>query len=270
MSRVAKYYAEHATARPENCGGLRNKDEVEEIGQRVINHIEPFTCKATHYGRRGAPGSTYLPSDDTVKKMHALFQEQNYAHNSYSLYYSVFVHQFNLGFGHPATDVCATCAKYKLKMKDPHITDDERKTEAAMFILHRRRGRVFYNMLGKFKEQSLTLCFDMMKNLVFPRTPVGQAYYSRQLYMYVFGVVVYYGIDSAQNKDDVHLYVWMEHENKKDSNMISSDLADCLRVRLNREARTAYRLRLFSDSCFGQNKNMNVIFMLQALRKKIT
>ena len=137
-----------------------------------------------------------------------------------------------------------------------------------MFILHRRRARVFYDMLGIFEEQSLTLCFDMMQNLVFPRTPVGQAYYSRQLYMYVFGVVVHTSKDSAQNKDDVHLYVWMEHENKRDSNMISSALDDYLRVRLNGEARTANRLRLFSDTCLGQNKNMNVIFMLQALRKK--
>ena len=54
----------------------------------------------------------------------------------------------------------------------------------------------------------------MMQNLVLPRTPVGQTYYSRQIYVYVFGVVVRYGNDSAQNKDDVQLYVWMEHENK--------------------------------------------------------
>ena len=60
----------------------------------------------------------------------------------------------------------------------------------------------------------------------------------------------------------------MEHENKKDSNMISSALDDCLRVRLNGEDRTANRLRLFINSCFGKNKNMNVIFMLQALMKK--
>ena len=124
-------------------------------------------------------------------KRHALFQEQNYVHISYSLYYSVFVHQFNLGFGHPATDACATCSNYKLKMKDPHMTDEERKTEAVMFILHRRRVRVFYDMLGIFEKKSFTLCFDMMQNLFFPRTPVGQAYYSRQLYMFVFGVVVH-------------------------------------------------------------------------------
>ena len=86
--------------------------------------------------------------------------------------------------------------------------------------------------------------------------------------MYAIGVAVHYGNDSAQNKDDVHLYVWMEHENKKDLNMIYTALDDCLRVRLNGEARTANRLRLFSDSCFGQNNNVNVISMLQALRKK--
>ena len=153
-------------------------------------------------------------------------------------------------------------------MKDPHMTDEERKTEAVMFILHRRRAWVFYDMLGIFDKHSLTLCFDMMQNLVLPRTPVSQAYYSRQLYMYVVGVVVHYGKDCAQNKDDVHLYVWMEHENKKDSNMISYALDDSLRVRLNGEARTVNMLQLFSDSYYGQNKNMNVIFRLQAQWKK--
>ena len=150
---------------------LRRDDSV------VINHIESFTFKASHYGQRGAPGRKYLPSDYSVKKIHALFQEKNHAHISFSLYYSVLVHQLNLGFGHSATDVCATCAKYKLIMKDPHMTDDERKTEAAMFVLHRHRAGVFYDVLGKVDEQSLTLCFDMIQNLVLSRIPVGQAYY---------------------------------------------------------------------------------------------
>ena len=109
---------------------------------------------------------------------------------------------------HSATDACATCANYKLKMKVPHMTDEERKTETAMFILHRRRAQVIHDMHGISEEQSFTLCFDMIQNC--------QAYDSRQLYMYVFDVVVHYGKDCAQHKDDAHLHVWIEHENKKD------------------------------------------------------
>ncbi|CAL8285198.1 unnamed protein product [Boreogadus saida] len=41
---------------------------------------------------------------------------------------------------------------------------------------------------------------------------LGQAYYSRQMYLYLFGVVVHHGEKSHQTKDDVHLYVWQENE----------------------------------------------------------
>ena len=67
--------------------------------------------------------------------------------------------------------------------------------------------------------------------------------------------------------NDVHLYVWQEHQHRKDSSMTASALhhcfTDCLRGRLH----NATQLRLFSDSCYGQNKNMNVLSMLLALRK---
>ena len=46
---------------------------------------------------------------------------------------------------------------------------------------------------------------DMVENLVLPRTPIGQAYYSRQLYLHVFGVVLHRA-DGTQRKEDVHLY----------------------------------------------------------------
>ena len=77
--------------------------------------------------------------------------------------------------------------------------------------------------------------------------------------MYLFRVVVHHGKDSRQTKDDIHLYTWMEHENKKDSNMISLALDHCFRQQLNGFSRQTGRLRMFSDSCFGQNKNMNVL-----------
>ncbi|CAL9702359.1 unnamed protein product [Knipowitschia caucasica] len=106
-----------------------------------------------------------------------------------------------------------------------------------------------------------------MQNLVLPRTPIGQAYYSRQLYMYVFGVVVHHGKGSKQAMEDVHLYTWMEHENRKGSNMTASALDHCFREELSGAVHRAQRLRLFSDSCFGQNKNMNLLSMLFALMK---
>lgn len=262
MSRVAKYYALNATARPERRGGARKVAENDDKKQLVMDHIQTFTCRASHYGGRGAPGRKYLPSDLSVARMHKLFDQQHHDLVSYSMYYAVFRQHFNLGFGHPATDACSSCARFQLRVKDPSLTEEEKRSEAASFILHRRRARVFYDLLGKVDHDAVTLCFDMMQNLILPKTPIGQAYYSGQLYMYVFGVVVYHGKGSKQAVDDVHLYTWMEHENRKDSNMTASALDHCFRQQLSDAVHRAQSLRLFSDSCFSQKKNMNLLSML--------
>ncbi|KAK5867599.1 hypothetical protein PBY51_012071 [Eleginops maclovinus] len=139
-SRVARYYAETAEARPERRGGARNIEGNDNRRQLIIDHIKTFTCRASHFGRRGAPGRRYLPTDLSVRKMHELFEAVNHAHTSYSLYYSVFANNFNLGFGHPATDVCSDCAKYKFRIKDPNMTEAERQIESASFIFPHSRG----------------------------------------------------------------------------------------------------------------------------------
>ena len=80
--------------------------------------------------------------------------------------------------------------------------------------------------------------------------------------MYVFGVVLHHGEGGAQSRNDIHLYSWMEYENCKNSNMIASALNHCFRHVLNQKMFRSKTLRLFSDSCYGQNKNMNVLSML--------
>ena len=125
-----------------------------------------------------------------------------------------------------------------------------------------------YDLLGKVNHDAVTVCFDMMQNVILPRTPIGQAYYSRQLYVYVFGVVLHHGKESKQAVDDVHLYTWMEHENRKGSNMTASAPDHCLRQQLSGALHRAQRLRLFSDSCFGQNKNINLLSILFSFMKE--
>ena len=95
------------------------------------------------------------------------------------------MYDFNLAFGHPAVDICSTCLKSKFQLKNPSITDQEKQELSAMYILHRRRTRRFYECLNNVQD-SFTVCFDIMENLVLPKWPIGQSFYSRQLYMYVF------------------------------------------------------------------------------------
>ena len=117
-------------------------------------------------------------------------------------------------------------------------------------------------------ENSIIICLDMMENMVLPKSPIGQSYYSRQLYLYLFGVVVHGGRNSEQSKDDIHMYVWGEHASRKDSNLFASALSHCLRFPLRGRINKSESLQLFSDLCYSQNKNMTVLSMLFALRQE--
>ncbi len=141
--------------------------------EAVRDHIKTFTCRASHYARHGAPGRKYLPVDLNVKKIHELFCHQNEEQISYSLYYSVFMYDFDLGFGHSSKDVCSTCMKFKLKQKDPELSDEEKHKEYALFVLHRCKGHRFYFLLNDVGE-SFTISFDMMQDMVLPSHPLGR------------------------------------------------------------------------------------------------
>lgn len=177
------------------------------------------------------------------------------------------MYDFNLGFGHPSKDVCSTCIKFRLRLKDPEISDEQKRKESALFMLHRRKGRKFYDLLNAVGE-SFTISFDMMQNMVLPKSPIGQTYYSRQLYQYVFAVVRHRGRGMNQRREDIHLYTWLENQNKKDSNMVASALQHYLGNVAFNELCEYNELRLFSDSCYGQNKNVSVLAMLFALKKR--
>ena len=267
LTGVAKYWFEKGVARPENRGGSRNVNENTIKRKAVQDHIKTFMCRASHYARRGCPGRKYLPSDLSIAKMHKLFQEQSDKEVNYAFYYNIFIYDFNLGFGHPAKDICSECVKFKSQIKNPGLSDQDKKVGSARFVLHRRRARKFYDLMNDVDE-TYTITFDIMENLVLPKTPIGQAYYSRQLYFYVFGIVRHRGRDGTQGKKDVDLFVWLEFQNRKDSNMVASALHHYL-GNVVRDELAHYRvLRLFSDSCYGQNKNINVLSMLFALRKQ--
>ncbi|CAL9701146.1 unnamed protein product [Knipowitschia caucasica] len=266
LCNIAKFWKQNGVPMPERRGGARRSEERAAKREAIREHIQTFTCRASHYARRGAPGRKYLPVDLNVRKIHELFHSQNEQQISYALYYSVFMYDFNLGFGHPAKDVCSTCIKSRLKLKDPEMSDEEKRKEAALFMLHRRKARKFYDCLNAVSD-TYTVSFDMMQNLVLPKSAIGQTYYSRQLYQYVFGVVRHRGCGAGQKKEDVHLYTWLENENKKDSNMVASALQHYLsRVACN-ELSHHKELRLFSDSCYGQNKNVSMLAMLFSLKK---
>lgn len=268
LTRIAAYYVSHHEARPERRGGCRNNERKLEVREAIKAHVSRFMCRASHYGRKDQAGRKYLPSDLSVAKMYKLFLEQNHQQVSYALYYSVFKYDFNLGFGHPATDICSTCVSLKSKIRNLDQTQWDKAQHAAEYLMHRRRARAFYDLLNQ-QENSVTVCFDIMENLVLPKSPIGQTYYSRQLYLYVMGIVWHHGKGSRQSEEEVSLYVWCEWENRKDSNMVASAVHDFVTRRMAEPLTRHPNLRLFSDACPGQNRNSTMIGMLFSLSREL-
>ncbi|XP_041355618.1 uncharacterized protein LOC121373208 [Gigantopelta aegis] len=158
VQNIAKYWLQTGQARPENRGGARNREKHNLKKERIRTHISTFTCRASHYARREAPGRKYLPSDLSVAKMHKMFIDQNHEQVSYTLYWSVFVYDFNLAFGHPAKDICSTCVKFRMQIKNPELSEEEKREQITLFMFHRRRAHSFYN-IRKCGNRSPFSCF---------------------------------------------------------------------------------------------------------------
>lgn len=144
VCRVAKYWLETGETRPETRGGHRGNIELAEKKEMARLHIQSLALRASHSCRRG---KKFLPSDLSVRKMHQMFLEQNPQHPvSYSLYWSLFVYDFNLAFGHPAKDVCSPCVKFRMALKDCDLTAEEKRNTILKYVLHKRRARQFYDV----------------------------------------------------------------------------------------------------------------------------
>lgn len=248
----------------ETRGGARQPNEEKLILQEeIIGHIKSFKCREKHYGRANAPGRSYLANHLCVKKMWELFCDGNETKCKYSTYYRLFTTRFNLGFGSSKTDVCSECVKLKTELKSNDKTEKEKDALALDLRLHKARAKRFYQELKKFSEDTLTINFDLMQNQPLPKTPIGEAFYARQIWYYIFAVVIH-GETGVLNRDTVHFYRWLETDYGRGSNEIIS----CLNHFLNHvvvpmlSSGTIKKLRLFCDACVGQNKNYAMIVML--------
>lgn len=157
---IAKHWLENGNARPKNRGVSRENEEQAAKKDMVQKHIQSFNCRESHYARRRAPGRKFLPSDLSVAKMHKMFLEQNHQQISYSLYWSIFVYDFNLAFGHPAKDVCSSCVKFRIAINDPDLTAEEKRNKILLYTLHRRRAHQIYDTLNDVGD-IFTVCFEI-------------------------------------------------------------------------------------------------------------
>lgn len=248
---------------PVDKRGFHVKQSVPEETQFLIRqHIESFPTKESHY--LGKP-IQYLDATLSVKQMYILFKEKCPGNIvGFTYFFNYFRENYNLSFGRPQVDTCCKCEELNVKIKNPHLNEAAKRSAQAELDVHKRQSKKFYNRIKADKEDEangqnkhiLSLCFDFMQNIQIPRIPVQETFYLRQLSVNVFCM---HNIKS--NK--ANLYVYHQGVARKGPDEVCSMLLDYLKSLPTPNQYT--ELHLYSDNCWGQNKNHAMCRLLLAV-----
>lgn len=233
----------------ENRGGDRKSHLSQEKKESVKKFIGKLRGTESHYGRNKSK-RIYLMAGLSIKKLHKIYNENTTDEFKvkHSMFRRIFVNNFNIGFKSPATDVCSHCTILNHKIKSFPKGSKERNDFIIEKRIHKKRANAFYELMRKDVDDSISYCFDLQQILPLPKTPVQEAYYSRQIGFYNFCIVDLKGLNPK-------FYCWSEEQAGKGSTEISSALLHFLQ---NTDFQSRRILRLFSDGCVAQNKN-NII-----------
>lgn len=218
--------------------------------QQIKEHIASFKRRASHYDTNNTT-KTYLSENLNVKKMVLMFKEINPDCSvSYESYRKIFTTNFKLRCLEKEIETTHKKQKEKLAAEIKRITVENK--------LHKQRAQEFYSRKRKSKLASSqdvrkeSICMDYGKNLPIPNISTNDAYYKRQLSMYLFNVHVLSTSESV-------FYVYPENGGKKGSDDVSSMLYNFLYNHLDPRVRI---LDIFCDSCGGQTKNYTLFRFL--------
>lgn len=221
-----------------------------------------FPRYRSHYSRRDNPRKEYIQAVHSVAEMYRMYCKEISPKKPQSLdrYRRVFNTEYNIGFKLPCEDTCRVCDGYQ---NDP---------DNPQFILHKRRAQAAYDMYTKNKEDSslddsdtVVITMDLEQALPTPHIRTETVFYLRQLWTYNFGVHV------CNNNHGI-MCVWGEHVASRGADEIVSCL---MKVMPHLESYNKDHLIVWSDSCYGQNKNFSVMcfwqYVLQTTNfKKVT
>lgn len=264
LARIAKNYLETGENPKEKRGGSRIKKKDIDITDAVMNNIKQYKCRESHYSRKKTVRS-YLPPELNIQKMYDKFcSEQNLKNLptcSLSKFKRIFYTKFNLGFGNPHTDTCSSCKELLLQAKLASSLEDKNKYRTE-YKLHKLRSNKFFQIIKEKNDNYIDICFDMQQNQPIPKLSVGETFYSRQVWLYNLCIMEN---EYPTKLTNIHFYTWLETEAGRGANEVTSALHNFLKkleTRMLKTKKSGLTLRLFSDSCIGQNKNTVLVTML--------
>lgn len=240
-----------------DCRG-KHQNRPHKMDEDVVNcvkaHISSFPAEQSHYSRSKNMHKLYLSPLLNVTKMHSLYLEMCKKENlteKYKIkkttYNKIFVTEFNLSFGYPKSDTCATC--------DAGDSNEVHKENyyAAVEAMQADRKK------PKPADGVLYITVDLQQTMPLPKLTTSKAFYLRQLWFYNFGIHV---IDGT-SKEKAVCCTWTEDIADRGSSEVASALLRFVEVDSSCQGKD--HLIIWSDSCAGQNKNFNLICLYQYL-----
>lgn len=230
----------------------------------VCDHIRAFPSYQSHYTRHHNEHRKYLCESINLRKMYLLYCEKCTNDNRLPVkehyYRYLFNTKFNLHFYVPKKDTCKKCDIFKIQISNNGLSDEEKQALEAAHEHHLRKAEKSRacmkedGELAKSNPDTYVISMDLQKALPFPVLTVSDAYYTRNMYCYNFGI-------HNLSTDSGIFYVWDETVASRGSQEISS----CLLKHIKSQAQHKKHVVIYSDTCAGQNRNFNVTLSLMTL-----
>nr|CAH7727940.1 unnamed protein product [Callosobruchus chinensis] len=229
------------------CHSNRPHKLKQEVVDRIIAHIRKFPAESSHYSRTANPHKLYLSPVLNMSIMYRLYLEectneklpQEYFVKK-SSYANIFNTKFNLSFRKPKSDVCSTC--------ETGSSDSEHKENAETAFKQQQIDR----QRARTDPAVCYLTMDLQQTMPLPKLIVSKAFYLRQLWFYNFG------IHAITSQTEIpYMQTWTEDV----AGRSSSEIASCLWNFMTTcsSVKDKNHLIVWSDSCAGQNKNINIL-----------
>ena len=174
---------------------------AEEAKQKIRDHINKFPRRKSHYSRSENQKRQYLNEGLSISRMYQLYLEK-YEPQARAVgakpvvkewLYRKIYEEFNLSFGYPRSDTCETCdlLHIAIQASKSEIEKEQHQDDLAN---HQEKASQGYRLLRldteaiKATGDHALLAFDLMQNLPVPTLTHESMFYSRQLWVYNFGI----------------------------------------------------------------------------------
>lgn len=228
----------------------------EEVAAKVRAHIESFPCVESHYTRK-CTQRKYLDSTLSIAKMYSLYKEQCRERGDTEIvslitYRRIFGNEYNLAFFHPKKDQCITCVKYQQAAPEAKIGLEGEYKEHLRRKDQAQEAKAADKERAKNDNSFMSVSFDLQSVLQIPSSEVSLMYYKRKLTMY--NLTIY----EAAAPNRAFCFCWTEVNGKKGS----CEIGTCLLKYIKKLPANIKYLSLFSDTCGGQNRNLQISALL--------